>query len=137
MLFIGPLDYLSLSDYNKIVEGKKDCELKSRTIYHRALSFVSLKRYDDAKFDLRSILLKDPNAVPPRVLLSKAYKFTGHFVQSEECLNQCITKDCVQAELFIERSYVRCRLGSNHNLKEAYKGQYLIIPHIVYICDLT
>lgn len=59
----------------------------------------------------------------PRVLLAKAYKFTGHFQQSEECLNQCIMKDAAQADLFLERSYIRCRMGSNHNLKEAYKGQ--------------
>lgn len=113
-----------MSDFNRITDGKLDGELRNRTVYYRAVSFVHLKRYDDAKFDLRSILLKEPNALAPRSLLAKAYKHTGHYQQSEECLNQCITKDCDQADLFIERSYIRCRLGSDHNIKEAYKGQY-------------
>ena len=111
-----------LEDFNRVVDGKKEGELRNRAIYHRAVCYVNLKQYEDAKFDLRSILLKDPNALPPRSLLSKAYKFTGDFDQAEECLNQCITKDCEQAELYIERSYIRCRLGDNQKLREAYKG---------------
>jgi tetratricopeptide (TPR) repeat protein len=111
-----------LTDFNKIIDGKSEGELRSRTVYHRAVSFVSLKRYDDAKFDLRNILLRDANALAPRSLLAKAYKHTGDFALSEECLNKCITQDCDQADLFIERSYIRCRLGTSQNLKDAWKG---------------
>lgn len=113
-----------VTDFNKIIEGKDEGELRNRSVYYRAVSYVNLKRFEDAKFDLRSILLKDPNALAPRVLLAKAYKFTGHFTQAEECLCQCIAKDCTQPDLFIERSYIRCRMGSNHNLRDAYKGLF-------------
>lgn len=114
---------LALVDFNKIIADSNSPDLKSRSIYHRSGAYVRLERYTEAIEDLRALLRTDPNSLQPRILLGKALKMVGEYAKAEESVSQARDLDPKQADIYIERGDIRCRMGSRKKVDEAIQGE--------------
>ena len=90
-----------------------------------------LERYVDAIDDLRGLLRTDPNSLHPRLLLAKALKMTGEYAKAEESVSQARDLDPKQADIYIERGDIRCRMGLRKKNLRGYRrfdnGLYLYV----------
>lgn len=112
----------SAVDFNRIVSSKETSDLRTRSIYHRAGTYVKLKRYESAINDLRGLLRVDPNSLFPRMLLGKALKMIGDLQGAEESVSRGIDLDPKLPDSYIERGDIRCRMGTKKKIDEAISG---------------
>jgi tetratricopeptide (TPR) repeat protein len=109
-------------DFNRIISSKETSDLRTRSIYHRAGTFVKLKRYENAIDDLRGLLRTDPNSLYPRMLLGKALKMIGDLQSAEESVSRGIDLDPKLPDSYIERGDIRCRMATKRKIDEAISG---------------
>ena len=120
--FIDHTACVPLADFDKIIADPNPSDLKSRSVYHRSGAYIKLERYTEAIDDLRGLLRTDPNSLHPRLLLSKALKMIGDFSKAEESVSQARDLDPKQADIYIERGDIRCRMGNRKKIEEAVEG---------------
>lgn len=76
-------------------------DFKMKCRYRRALAYFDLKSYELAITDATVVLQQDPNSVPARSLLGRAFKVVNEYQKAEEQLSNAIIIDETQPTLFI------------------------------------
>ena len=71
--------------------------------YRRAIAYYEIGRYSECVEDLQYVLQKDPNSVPPRILLGRAYKMRAELSKAEDELNHAVILQNSEYSVYIER----------------------------------
>ncbi len=89
-------------------------EFKLKCRYRRALSYFDLQQFDQAIADATIVLNNDPNSVPARSLLGRAFKTINEYQKAEEQLTNAILIDESQAALYTGILFCTCMIPTAH-----------------------
>ena len=90
--------------------------------YRRALAYFDMGKYEHSIADATVVLQQDPNSVPARSLLGRAFKVINEYQKAEEQLTNAIIIDENHPSLFVERGDIRFRTGQRNKIIEAVYG---------------
>lgn len=80
-------------------------EFKLKCRYRRALAYYDLQQYENAISDATIVLNNDPNSVPARSLLGRAFKTINEYQKAEEQVTNALLIDESQASLYTGTFY--------------------------------
>ena len=101
----------AIKDLDKAIalSVEEDLEMKILALFRRAQVYHEISRYTEAIEDLKYILNKDVNSLPPRILLARSYKMSGDLYNAEEEINYAILIHANDYAVYYERGDIRYR----------------------------
>ena len=100
--------------FNRVLEQKPDYKV---TYSNRALTFMGLKRYDEAVKDWQQALAYEPGAPDIINTIGLCYRFQGKNQDALKYINQAI-QISPEGPFFLNRSYTWSALGNTENARK-------------------